>query len=168
MGRPKSFDSILSIQRPTTNIIDEDGSVVKKDLKVTSHDQVLVHGKLESGAVFSVNVRGGGQFKDEPSVDWRIYGEKGEIWVKAPTMHMQIMGGTSIRLHDLAKDEVSNIEFLKEDFDDMYPIHRNIARQYEAVAAGDLSAFRTFEQAVEHHRFLDAIYNQNGVFAEGK
>ncbi len=163
LGEPKSFDSVLAIQRPTVNIISKDGSTAKKDVKVTSHDQILVHGTLNSGAVFSINVRGGNQFKDEPSVDWRIYGEKGEIWVKAPNMHMQIFGGTSIRLHDFEKDEVKDIEFLKEEFDDMYPINRNVARLYEAVAAEDRASFCTFEQAVENHRFIDALYKQNGV-----
>lgn len=91
LGEAKSFDSVLSVQRPTVDVVNPDGSVVAKDHRVTSHDQVLVHGKLESGAVFSINVRGGKQFKDQPSVDWRIYGEKGEIWIKAPNMHMQIV-----------------------------------------------------------------------------
>lgn len=163
LGEPNTFDSVLAIQRPTVNIINKDGSTAKKDFKVTSHDQILVHGKLNSGAVFSINVRGGNQFKDESGVDWRIYGEKGEIWVKALNMHMQIFGGTSIRLHDFEKDEVKEIDFLKEKFDDMYPIHRNVARLYEAVAAEDHAAFRTFEQAVKRHRFIDALYKHNGV-----
>lgn len=77
LGEPATFDSMLSIQRPTIDIVNADGSIAKKDLKATSHDHVLVHGNLQSGAVFSINVRGGKPFKDEPSVDWRVYGEKG-------------------------------------------------------------------------------------------
>jgi len=163
LGEPKSFDSVLAVQRPAVNIINKDGSTAKKDVKVTSHDQILVHGKLNSGAVVSINVRGGNQFKGESGVDWRIYGEKGEIWVKALNMHMQIFGGTSIRLHDFEKDEAKEIDFLREEFNDMYPIHRNVARLYKAVAAEDPAAFCTFEQAVERHRFIDALYKQNGV-----
>jgi predicted dehydrogenase len=142
-------------------MLNEDGSVAKHDAKVTSHDHVLVHGVLNSGAVFSINVRGGGQFKNQPTVDWRIYGEKGEIWVKAPNMQMQIFGGSSIQIHDFERDEVREVEFLKEQFDDMYPTHRNVARLYEAVAAEDNMAFCTFEQAVERHRFIEALYKQN-------
>lgn len=163
LSEPKDFHSLLTIQRPTINVINKDGSIAKKDVKVTSHDHILVHGNLSSGAVFSLNVRGGEPFKDESGVDWRIYGEKGEIWVKAVNMHMQIFGGTSIRLHDFEKDEVKDVELLKEEFDDMYPIHRNVARLYEAIAAKDRAAFCTFEQAVERHRFIDALYVQNGL-----
>jgi predicted dehydrogenase len=111
--------------------------------------------------VFSINVRGGNPFKGEPSVDWRIYGDKGEIWVKAPNMHMQIFGGTSIHIHHFETDHAKEVEPLKEEFDDLYPINRNVARLYEAIAAEDTAAFCTFEQAVELHRFIDAIYKQN-------
>lgn len=163
LGEPKSFESVLAVQRPTVKIINKDGSTAKKDIKVTSHDQILVHGKLNSGAVFSINVRGGDQFKGESGVDWRIYGEKGEVWVKALNMHMQIFGGTSICHHNFEKDEVEEIDFLEEEFNDMYPIHRNVARLYEAVAAADPAAFCTFEHAVKRHRFIDALYKQNGV-----
>lgn len=163
LGEPKSFDSVLAVQRPVVNVVNPDGSILKKDVKVTSYDHVMVHGKLDSGAVFSINVRGGNQFKDQPSVDWRIYGEKGEIWVKASNMHMQIFGGSSIHLHDFENDEVKEIKFLEEEFDDMYPIHRNVARLYEAVAAEDATAFCSFEQAVKLHRFIEALYKQNGA-----
>jgi hypothetical protein len=78
-------------------------------------------------------------------------------------MHMQIFGGTSIRVHDFEKNEAKEVEFLKGEFDDMYPIHRNVARLYEAIAVEDRAAFCTFEQAVERHRFNDALYMQNGV-----
>jgi predicted dehydrogenase len=163
LGEPKRFDSVLAIQRPTVDLIDKDGSIVKKDVRVTSHDHVMVHGRLDSGAIFSINVRGGEPFKGEAGVDWRIYGEKGEIWVKALNMHLQIFGGSSIHLHDFEEEDVKAIELLDEDFSDMYPIHRNVARLYEAVAAKDATAFCTFEQAVERHRFIRALYKQNGI-----
>lgn len=78
-------------------------------------------------------------------------------------MHMQIYGGTSIHLHDFEKDTVEEVQFLSEDLHEMPPIHRNVARLYEAVAAGDRTAFMTFEQAVERYRFIDALYKQNGI-----
>lgn len=79
-------------------------------------------------------------------------------------MHMQISGGTSIQLHDFEKDEKTEVEFMKEAFSEMPPMTRNVARLYEAIAAEDASAFCTFEQAVERHRFVDALYKQNGVY----
>lgn len=69
LGEPKSFDSVLAVQRPTVNIIQKDGSIAKKDVIVTSHDHVFVHGKLNSGAIFSIIVPGGNQFKDDSGVD---------------------------------------------------------------------------------------------------
>lgn len=160
LGDISSYNSLLSVQRPTIDVVNPDGSVAKT-VKQTSHDQILIHGKLASGAVYSFAIRGGFQFKDTPGIDWRIYGEKGEIIIKAPNLHMQIFGGTSIDLHDFETDQVEKIDFLKETFDDYAPINRNVARLYEAVAAEDDSAFCTFERAVEHHRFLDTLYKQN-------
>jgi predicted dehydrogenase len=43
----------------------------------------------------------------------------------------------------------------------MDPINRNLARVYEAIAAGDKSLLCDFEDAVKRHHFIEEIYNQN-------
>lgn len=100
-------------------------------------------------------------FKDAPGLEWNIYGEKGEIRIKAPNAHIQIYGATSIELHDFQSDKIEKIEPKKGTFADMYPTHRNVARVYEAIAAGDKSVLCDFEGAVKRHEFIGEVYKQN-------
>lgn len=51
---------------------------------------------------------------------------------------------------------------LKEGtFAQMGPINRNIARVYEAIAAGDYSVLCDFEDAVSRQEFIQEIDDQN-------
>ncbi|KAF2209825.1 hypothetical protein CERZMDRAFT_46197 [Cercospora zeae-maydis SCOH1-5] len=164
LGPLRSFHSLLATQRPVVDMVNADGTVQEKNVQVTSSDQLLLHGALENGAVFSMHVRGGPPFKGGPGMEWHIYGETGEMWIRGPNMHLQIYGGTSVRLHDFATDKVHEMPLLKEAFDEWLPIHRNVARVYEAIASGETGnpTFCTFEQALENHRRIAEMYVQNG------
>ncbi|KAM3414441.1 hypothetical protein BST61_g9606 [Cercospora zeina] len=165
LGPLRSFHSLLATQRPVVDMVSADGKVQEKNVQVTSSDQLLLHGTLESGAVFSIHVRGGPPFKGGTGMDWHIYGESGEVWVRGPNMHLQIYGATSVQLHNFATDEAHEVPLLKEGFDDWPPVHRNVARVYEAIASGEIenATFCTFEQAVENHRRIAETYVQNGL-----
>ncbi|KAJ5673385.1 NAD-binding Rossmann fold oxidoreductase family protein [Penicillium longicatenatum] len=161
LGELSSFQSLLSNQLPVVKLVDFDGSTVKENVKKTTPDHVLIQGTLNSGAVLSATTRGGMPFKDAPGMEWSIYGEKGEIRVKGPNAHIQIYGATSIELHDFQSDKVEKIEPVRGTFAEMPPTHRNVARVYEAISAGDKSVLCEFEGAVKRHEFIEEIYKQN-------
>ncbi|KFY54681.1 hypothetical protein V496_07194 [Pseudogymnoascus sp. VKM F-4515 (FW-2607)] len=161
LGEFSSVQSLLSNQRPVIKIVQADGSVVKDNAKKTSPDHVMIQGTLKSGAVLSATVRGGAPFKGTPGLDWRIYGEKGEIRITGADAFIEIVGTTSFELHSFDTDEVEKIELKKGTFADMDPIARNVARVYEAIAAGDKSVLCDFKDAVKRHEFIENVYNQN-------
>ena len=121
----------------------------------------MVHGTLESSAVLAATFRAGAPFKDAPGLEWNILGEKGEIRVKGPNAHIQIFGSTSIEIHDFETDKVEKVELRKGGFDELPPVHRNVARAYDAIAAGDKTVLCDFEGAVKRHEFIEEIYKQN-------
>jgi predicted dehydrogenase len=135
--------------------------VAKENVEKTTPDHVMIQGSLKSGAVFSATIRGGSPFKGSPGLEWRIYGEKGEIKITGPSAFIEIVGTNSIQLHDFATDEIVEIAHKNGAFAEMDPINRNLARVYEAIAAGDKSLLCDFEDAVKRHHFIEEIYNQN-------
>lgn len=161
LGEFSSVQSLLSNQRPVIKIVQADGSVVKDNAEKTSPDHVMIQGTLKSGAVLSATVRGGAPFKGTPGLDWRIYGEKGEIRITGADAFIEIVGTTSFELHSFDTGEVEKIELKKGTFADMDPIARNVARVYEAIAAGDKSVLCDFKDAVKRHEFIENVYNQN-------
>ncbi|KAJ6092403.1 hypothetical protein N7467_004372 [Penicillium canescens] len=161
LGEFSNFQSLLSNQRPVVKIVKADGSVAKENVEKTTPDHVMIQGSLKSGAVFSATIRGGSPFKGSPGLEWRIYGEKGEIKITGPSAFIEIVGTNSIQLHDFATDEIVEIALNNGAFTEMDPINRNLARVYEAIAAGDKSLLCDFEDAVKRHHFIEEIYNQN-------
>ncbi|KAL3472710.1 hypothetical protein BJX99DRAFT_272744 [Aspergillus californicus] len=161
LGEFSSFQSLLSNQRPVVKFIKADGSVVKENAEKTAPDHVMIQGTLESGAVLSAMIRGGAPFKGSPGLEWRIYGEKGEIKLEGPTAFIEIVGTTSIQLHDFDTDEVVEIELKNGTFAEMGTMNRNLAHVYEAIAAGGKTLLCDFEDAVKRHQFIGEVYNQN-------
>ena len=135
--------------------------MAKENVEKTTPDHVMIQGSLKSGAVLSATIRGGSPFKGSPGLEWRIYGEKGEIKITGPSAFIEIVGTSSIQLHDFATDEIVEIALKNGAFAEMDPINRNLARVYEAIAAGDKSLLCDFEDAVKRHHFIEEIYNQN-------
>lgn len=121
----------------------------------------MIQGTLNSGAVLSATIRGGAPFRGSPGLEWSIYGEKGEIKISGPSAFIEIVGTTSVQLHDFATDEVVELKLKNGTFAEMYPINRNLARVYEAIAAGDKTLLCDFEGAVKRHHFIEEVYNQN-------
>ncbi|KAI9044670.1 Gfo/Idh/MocA family protein [Aspergillus affinis] len=142
-------------------IIKADGSILEEAAKKTAPDHIIIQGMLESGAVFSATVRGGAPFKGSPGLVWSIYGEKGEIRILGPSAFIEVVSTTSIELHNFDTDVVEQIELKRGAFDEFSPMTRNVARVYEAIAAGDKSRLCDFEGAVKRHEFIEEVYNQN-------
>jgi predicted dehydrogenase len=163
LGEFASVQSILANQRPQVKILRADGSVLEESAKKSAPDHIMLQGTLTSGAVFSATVRGGSPFKDTPGLVWSIYGERGEVKVLGPSAFIELAGTSSIELYDFGKGVVEQIEYKKGTFDEFGPLSRNVARVYEATAAGDKSLLCDFEGAVKRHEFIDEVYRQNPV-----
>ncbi|KAL4995191.1 hypothetical protein BDV10DRAFT_203221 [Aspergillus recurvatus] len=161
LGEFSSFQSLLSNQRPVVKVVKADGSVVKGRAEKTTPDHVMIQGTLNSGAVLSASIRGGDPFKGSPGLEWSIYGEKGEIRIKGPSCYIEIVGTTSFELHDFETGKVSSIKLREGSFAEMCPMNRNMARLYEAIAAGDKSVLCDFEEAVRRHEFIEGIHKHN-------
>jgi predicted dehydrogenase len=161
LGDFSSFQSLLSNQRPVVKIVKADGSVAKENAEKTNPDHFIIQGSLKSGAVLSAMIRGGAPFKGSPGLEWSIYGEKGEIRITGPSAFIEIFGTNSIQLHDFATDQIEEVALQNGAFAKMGPINRNLARVYEAIAAGDKTTLCDFESAVKRHQFIEEVYSQN-------
>ncbi len=164
LGTFKTTTGILANQRPVIQLLKKDGSVAAKDFPKTTDDTIFVHGVTCNDTPVSINLRGGKAFKRTPGQDWRIYGEKGEIRLTASGPFLQVgYPDIAIAVHDLASDEVEQIDIGKDPFDDFNLPVRNVARVYEAIASGDSSILCDFEEAVERHRLIDTLYKSNSA-----
>jgi len=132
----------------------------KRQVDVTSPDNVLVAGKLARGAVASVHVAG---------VPWAgigyrmdIYGREGALVV---TGNVSSQRGESLRLQGARRSQTLNDLTIPERFTwvppefprgDPFNVGQMYARFAEAVATG-ANRLPTFDTAVELHRFIDII-----------
>jgi predicted dehydrogenase len=132
----------------------------KRMVEVTSPDNVLVSGKLASGAVASVHVAAapwaGSGFRME------IYGREGTLVatgsVSSQRGEMLCVRGAQ-RGHDLLDLEIpARFTWVPEDFPrgDPFNVGQMYTRFAEAVRTGQ-NRLPTFETAVDLHRFLDTI-----------
>lgn len=164
LGTFKTASGILANRRPLIQLLNKDGSVAVKDFPKTTDDTIFVHGIANNDTPVSINLRGGKAFKGTPGQDWRIYGEKGEIRLTASGPLLQIgYPDIAIAVHDFASDEVEEIDMGKDPFGEFNMPVRNVARVYEAIAAGDTSILCGFEDAVERHRLIDTLYKANSA-----
>jgi len=114
---------------------------------------------------FSLN-GAGKSFKGVPALEWRIYGEKGEIRVTAASAFLSACDDEmKIELYDFATDAVESVDIPKDEVDasSFHWATRNVARVYRALAKGEVNC--SFEDAVERHEFLTELFKENGYLA---
>jgi len=163
LGELSTFHSILSNQKPSTKIIDpeQDGKQVETVEKDTP-DQVLLQGRLESGAIISYHLRGGEPFVEQPGVVWLIYGEKGEIRVTNPISMMDIMhAGVTIKLHEFGKKEAQDIEVPKDHMTDLAHPSQNVGRIYDAYAEGKEGSYPDWKVAMKRHELIEEMWRRS-------
>ncbi|KAF1809313.1 oxidoreductase [Eremomyces bilateralis CBS 781.70] len=162
VGKLASFNLILDTKWRTATVLDE-----HNDLAVfgtqdrTSPDDVLLQGRVESGALLSVHLRGGPPSPSEtvPDTIWRIYGEKGEITISSPQPNIiNTVEGVSIELHDHASQKVEKIEIRKDKLEHLPEPARNIGRVYEAFA--DKTWYPDFQHALRRYKLVYEIYRR--------
>jgi predicted dehydrogenase len=124
-------------------------------------DHIMVQGTLkDSKAPISIYVRGGKPFKGTPSLDWRIFGTKGEIRVTSMASIGVALGGDKIELYDHEKDGIETVDVAFDDaVKDLPPFAKNVGMLYElfATGGGREQGLVTFEESVEMHKIIDAI-----------
>jgi len=85
-----SSHALLANRRTTTKLTNADGKILDEKHPITADDTIFLQGMLSSGIPLSYSLRGGPKFKDVPGLDWRIYGETGEIRLTATGPFLQI------------------------------------------------------------------------------
>ncbi|OCL13185.1 NAD-P-binding protein [Glonium stellatum] len=171
VGELKSYSSILETKRPQINIIDKpltspDSKVVSTVTR-TSHDQVLLQGHLESGALLTYHLRGGKPFGNEPGLLWRVYGETGEIQVTSSGSSISVgYPDTKIQLHDHASGNVEVVEVESDGWEKLPIPAQNIGRLYEAFADGKTAEYPDWEEAVVRHKLVEELYQRGAGSAE--
>jgi hypothetical protein len=84
-GELEAFSSLMGIERSHMNLIDlsQNGKVVET-IKKDTPDNIMLHGRFQSGTLVNYELRSAGPFPGEPGVRWTIHGDKGEILITGP------------------------------------------------------------------------------------
>lgn len=172
IGQLASYSVILETKRPKTllrnkphtyNPSSPDDEPVKiiGEVPRTAYDQIMLQGHLESGALFSFHMRGGMSFPGTPGLEWRIYGETGEIRTTTPSMNLHYGGpGHTVQIHHHKSNEIEDLQLPQSEFDKEDPPwpSRGPARVYEAFADGRKVAYADWEDAVRRHQLVEEMY----------
>jgi len=156
LGELDTFDALLSIQRPVMKFME--GGTFNR----TTHDQVMVHGTLESGGVLSVHLAA--EKRREVGYRWNIQGETGEFEIVAPGPFPQVSPPIEATYYDAnGKAEVITVSE-KDEATKILPANapkpaENVARFYEAFRKGESDKYATFNHAVMRQRWVEAMYN---------
>ncbi|KAH6714383.1 NAD-binding Rossmann fold oxidoreductase family protein [Leptodontidium sp. MPI-SDFR-AT-0119] len=161
--------TLLASRRSHQKLLSSSNELIKENHSITSDDTIFLHGTLSTGIPLSFSLRGGKPFKDVPGLDWRIYGETGEIRVTSSGPFLNV-GYPDVKIavsdFDLGGGESKDVvvvEAEKDEFDgDEWGVpSRNVARVYRALSEGSVNC--SFEDAVERHEFIDGMYRENGI-----
>lgn len=159
LGELGSFGAILEVKRPEVELLDKPDGTVVETMQRTSHDQILIQGHLDSGALLSHHLRGGKAFPGSPGLMWRIYGETGEIQVTASGPNLQLgYEDARIQLHRHASGEVETVELAKDEWSELPLVAQNVARMYEAFADERAADYPDWREAVVRHRLVEELY----------
>lgn len=176
LGQLSEFSSILAIKRPTVNLRDKLSSYkpgpgdppakIVGTVERDTADQILIQGRLSSGALLSYHLRGGPEIPGTSPGVWSIYGSTGEIRVNAASNFLHIGGpGQTIQVHDQKTKEVETISLEPGDEWDQKELPwpgRNVARLYEAFAEeGREHEYADWEEAVVRHRLVDELFRRH-------
>ena len=95
-------------------------------------------------------------------MDWTIHGEKGTIRISSPSPFLQIgFDGMKIELQEGEGNNVEVVDIGSDEFDGHAYAARNVARVYKEFAKGEINC--SFEDAVERHALIEALYGENGI-----
>lgn len=161
LGELHEFSTLTSVQRSQIEIMGSDSQVLEV-LKRTSMDHIVLQGFLRSGAVICVLQRGGRPFKGTPGLDWRIYGERGEIrmTIEQSSYPHLTSDGIDIEVHDSAQNTLDKIK--PETTSRFASPIAEIEKIYEAFAMGEHQP--DWREAARRHQLMDKIHKGSNVF----
>ena len=165
-GEVAELSALLATQRKEVKVTDTGAT-----MPVTASDQIIVSGRLKSGAVASFHMRGG--MSQATNTLWEVNGTEGDLLVTADDpflhygpLHLKIghgtptWPGTTTALEDVP---------VSEDVADVPAQLRggpafNVACQYALFAKDILEGTHLcadFDDAVQRHRLLEDIEKSN-------
>ena len=180
LGEYESFHSSMQIQRPSVQIVDKQGKVLRS---VTSDvpDLLVLQGTLKAregnipvarNALLSYTFRHGPPFKGEPESTWSINGEKGELLITMAGghLHSHVVDPISIKFHNHMTNEVEELGWEWQDWQKELPVRaRMISELYERYAewveggrgkVKEGRAWPTIEDAIVRMEQFEKIYEE--------
>ncbi|KAF2813917.1 NAD-P-binding protein [Mytilinidion resinicola] len=181
LGEISTHHSLLVNQYPEVDVVDPaTREVIEKGRKNTVPNQVVFDAILKSGAVLTYKQHdaagippGATPRKDKsrlPVFDWRIFGSKAEVRVTSYDSIFPNIGSNDFKV-EICKAEdgaVVEVDLGTDDFGHLPEAARNIARLYEAFAAGVDEKnekrvwYPDFEYALKTHELIEGMYRENG------
>ncbi|MHA6529883.1 Gfo/Idh/MocA family protein [Paenibacillus sp. BAC0078] len=157
LGEFKELSAVTAQQFPVVELVDT-GEVIEK----TTDDQILITGKLTSGAAASVHIQGG--VKHQTGLTLEIYGDKGTIILNAPASvqfgshRLRGAGSGDNELHELIIPDSYYLvpDSLKNDPGFILNIAQAYRKFYQDIKEGT-SLTPNFAEGVKLHRLLDAV-----------
>ncbi|KAI1855808.1 hypothetical protein JX265_012071 [Neoarthrinium moseri] len=163
LGELSSHTSILDTKIPTVDLTDKPSTdpsrKVVRTVKRETHDQVLLQGRFESGALLSYHLYGGKAFAPGEGLHWRILGDRGELSITASGTNLQMgFPDCKIRLFDNRKDTVEEIPLVEDEWTKLPIPAQNTARIYEAFADGRTGDYPDWDLSIQRHKLIDEMY----------
>ncbi|WP_405152335.1 Gfo/Idh/MocA family protein [Paenibacillus sp. FSL K6-0108] len=157
LGDFTELSSITAQQFPEVELVD-----IQKVIKKTTDDQILITGKLTSGAAASVHIQGG--VKHQTGLTLEIFGDQGTIVLSAPASiqfgshQLRGAGATDNVLRELTIPDSYywGPQSLKNDSGFVLNMAQAYRKFAQDIQEGTTSA-PTFADAVKLHQFLDAV-----------
>lgn len=171
LGEIDTYQSILGNQRPVATIIDpaQDGKEIEKINKDVP-DQVMMQGRLKSGALLSYHLRGGANFAGAEGVIWSIYGEKGEIRITNPASPIDIShDGIKIQLHLFGEKEPKTLELPENEMEKLSDPARSVGMIYLAYYNGNqggMAGYPDWETGFKVHEVVEDMFSRSANFEE--
>lgn len=162
LGEFASFDSLLLNGQPLVDIVDRDGTLLDWDDARKQDDpaQIVVQAKTENGSVVTFFLRHGKPQPGKHIMEWRIFGQDGELRVTSPTPFLNVgHPDTKIELHDHKTGKIETVDRGEDELAHLPLAARNIGRMYEAFWKGE-EGVRDFDLAVKRHRMIEEMWGR--------
>jgi hypothetical protein len=166
LGDLGNIQSRLQLQRPELIVVDSYTGRRVNTMTSDVPDLIHVMGNIAESehvakdATLTMQYRRAQAFPGDPALVWSIFGEKGEIRLKAVSdamLQVSQLLDVTIEVHDHATRKVETIEFEWAHFPELAHLSRSYGPIYEAYANGTTGTYADFEHALKRHTQLDGM-----------
>ena len=188
LGHVENYSSKLANHFPQVDIVRPGTSeIVEKGRSNNSPDQIAFNATLTDGVFLNFHLQCGAIAPKffasthgtaetcSPHLDWRIFGDKGEIRVVSPgtwpinalteDVRIEVFVFDEDNINGRQRQEIERALNLADELEEVPLAARNIGRLYEAFAAPEKVLeipHPTFECAVKKHQLIEDMYKQSG------